>query len=145
MTRELHAETDVQRAESTRHVPAEVLERGYEPRDAPARKVALGAGALFSLMLVGLLVAGVLLHFLRSGSDETAPPFADMRPVPPPPRLLEAEAPPLGPPLHPPAVGRSAPPAVEAAMRRVEEAGWGEDRPPPSAEEVAREHRSDSR
>ena len=143
MTRELHAETDVQRAESTEQVSPEARERGFEPRDAPARKVAFGAAALFSLMLVGLLVAGLLLVYLRSQSPELAPPFANTQPAPPSPRLLTTEVPPLGPPLHPPTPGRSAPPALEAAMRRVEQAGWGESLPPPSPQQVAREHRSD--
>jgi len=144
MTRELHAETDVQRAEHAEQISPEARERGYEPRDAPARKVALGAAALFSLMLVGLLVAGLLLAWLRGQSPEPAPPFAGTQPAPPPPRLLTTEVPPLGPPLHIPAAGRSAPPALKAAMRRVEEAGWGESLPPPSPQQVAREHRSDA-
>ena len=103
--------------------------------------MALGAAALFSLMLLGLLVSAILLHVLRSQSHDSAPPFANARLVPPAPRLLEAEAPPLGPPLNPPAPGRSVPPAVDRAMRQVEEAGWGEALPPPAAQDVAREHR----
>lgn len=140
MTRELHAETDVQRAGSIEHVPAEERERGYEPQDAPPRHVALGAAALFSLMLVGLLVAGVLLHILHGRSPDPAPPFAATRQAPPAPRLLGVEAPPLAPPLHPPETGRNASPAIEKAMQRVEEAGWGENLPPPPTPDVAHRH-----
>ncbi len=145
MTRELHAETEVQRAESAEQADPEARERGYEKRDAPAGRVALAAGSLFALMLVGLLVAGLLIAYLRSKSPESAPPFAAAPAEPPAPRLLETEVPPLEPPLRTHVPERTAPPAVEAAMRQVEETGWGEDLPAPPPEGMAREHRINAR
>jgi len=140
MTRELHSETEVQRGEGAGQISPEERERGYEASDAPARGVALGAASLFGLMVVGLLTAGLLIAYLRDHSEEPAPPFAEVRTVPLPPRLLETMAPPLERLRHPPASTPSPPPAIEAAMEKIERQGWRDDLPSPTAEDVARDH-----
>jgi hypothetical protein len=138
MTRGLHADTKVQRGD-TSAVPEEVLRRGYEPEDAPAKGVALGTAAFFALVLLGLLVAAPIVWALeQSLPPATAPRSA---PEPPEPQLLTK-----------PLVERRdieaaqqmrlerGPVTIEQAMRRVAAEGWGDTPPAPSTVETARNH-----
>jgi len=140
MTRELHSETEVQRGDSDAQVSPEERERGYEASDAPAGRVALGAASLFGLLVVGLVSGGLLVLYLRDHSEEPVPPFADIRLVPPTPRLLESMAPPLDRLRRPQTSTPSSSPAIEAAMEQVQQQGWRDDLPAPPAEDVARDH-----
>ncbi|BBC72775.1 conserved hypothetical protein [Altererythrobacter sp. B11] len=123
MTRALHEETEVQRAENPDVVPAEVRERGYEPTDAPPAKVAAGLGGFLALMLAGLGAAATLTALTsRNGRLEE-------RAVPPP-VFPDASKPPL---LVDPVAHRRAIEAqarahlrradMEAATRAVEREG----------------------
>ncbi len=138
MTRGLHAETKVQRGD-TSAVPEEVRRRGYEPRDAPARGVVLGTAAFFALVVLGLIVAAPIVWVLEQAlPPPTAPRSA---PEPPAPRLLTK-----------PLIERQriearqqmrlerGPVTIEDAMRRVVAEGWGDTAPAPSTVEAARNH-----
>lgn len=140
MTRPLHHRTKVQRAEGAEAAAPEERQRGYEPSDASPRRVVLVSAALLGLMVTGLVVAGILLRYLRAHSPDPAAPFAEVRPVPPAPRLLTGQAPPLDSFQADPVATPAPEEAMKAAMRQVEAAGWGEDRPAPSATQAAREH-----
>lgn len=138
MTRGLHADTKVQRGD-TSAVPEDVLRRGYEPKDAPARGVALGTAAFFALAVLGLLVAAPVVWTLeRSLPPAIAPRSA---PQPPAPRLLTE---PLLEREHIEARQQMrlerGPVTIEEAMRRVAAEGWGDTAPAPSTVEAARNH-----
>jgi hypothetical protein len=138
MTRGLHADTKVQRGD-TSAVSDDVLRRGYEPKDAPAKGVALGTAAFFALAVLGLIVAAPIVWALEQAlPPATAPRSA---PEPPAPRLLTK-----------PLIERQSieaaqhmrlergPVTIEEAMRRVAAEGWGDTAPAPPTAEAARNH-----
>lgn len=73
--------------------PADVVSKGYDPRDVPARSVAyVGIGLFAGIIVSGAIVAGLLAQFDRLARPEptTALEAADL--VPPGPRLETAPA-----------------------------------------------------
>jgi len=149
MTRPVHEDTDVQRAEAGEEVSQEERERGYEQSDVPAGKVALGLGGLLGLIVLGLAFGWSELSLLLTNEDRRSPPFANVELLPPEPRLLTGPNRDTRRFSHPPVDATSLlPPApIRRAMEEVARQGWNEQGalPAPATQAVAREHRERAR
>ena len=141
MPRALHTDTRTQRADDPERVSAHARALRHEPRDAPPRGVAAGIAGFLLLMLIGLGVAALLLRHFDATYPVRAAPFAGIARTPPGPRLL---ADPAAERRRIEARDRAhieRKGAIETAMRAVAAAGWPDpEMPPPSAEQVARDH-----
>ena len=142
MTRPLHPETRVQRAQSSETASRADRERGYEPADAPPKAVAVGLAALLGLMVLGLLMAALLLRHIENAEDADPPdPFSQVNLPHPEPSLLvhpEEERLRLEAAAHARLARGQMP--IEEAMRQMAERGWEEKAPAPSTSRVARAH-----
>ena len=134
MTRPPHPDTEDQRADTPAAVSDQARKLGYEPADAPARKVAIGMGGLTLLMIAALILCGLLLKGLAA--DEPPAGAATAHVDPPPPHLEQGiiahEQPQPG--NAPP------PPAIRRGMAEVEARGWGDAAPALSPDDAARAH-----
>lgn len=146
MTRPVHKDTDVQRAQSGEGVSDEARQRGYEDSDVPAGKVALGLLGLLGLIVVGIAFSWTELTVLLTDEDNDSPPFAQVEFIPPEPRLLTGPNRDTNHFSQPPVEVQGPPAPVRRAMEQVARQGWREAEvaPPPATEAVAREHRDSS-
>ena len=143
MIRDLHPHTKPQRATSPGNVPQRARRLGYEPSDFSPGRIAQGLAALFLFLGIVMAALALLNGQLAPEHSSVSAYAAKMRfrsPAPPletgqkeKPRELnvmeERE-------LTRPGPGEQ---AVDAAMKAVAGKGWGEEAPPPSPAEVARE------
>jgi hypothetical protein len=88
MTRPPDPQTKPQRAPKENAQPEGKRERGYEERDAPPAKVALGAAGFYAILLFGIAAAAVTITFV-------APRMGLVAHAPAKPRFADASLPPL--------------------------------------------------
>jgi hypothetical protein len=88
VSRPLHPETKPQRAARKSAPPKARRAQGYEDRDAPPAKVALGAMAFYAVMVLGLAGAAMTISLV-------APRMGLVAHAPAKPRFAHASLPPL--------------------------------------------------
>jgi hypothetical protein len=133
MTRELHTATEVQRAADPTVVPEADRRKGFELRDAPPLKVVAGVAGFAGLLFFGIGFAAATIAVFNGGRLADFPKAKPIFAHADEPQLLD----------HPEAHRRELvaaasrnldPKAVEAAIRQVESAGWGETASPTPTE-----------
>lgn len=130
MIRDLHPHTKPQRTRNPEHIDPRARDLGYEPRDWPVAKVAIGLALLLLFLVVTALGARPLMHGIGPGWPTESALAAHQHFIAPGPQLetaprldrerLEAAQ---------QAALHAAPQSIDDAMRAAAERGWHDGGP----------------
>lgn len=113
-------------------LPPALMARGYEPSDAPIRKVVLVLAGLLGSILLGMAGVALMFHFFADGGAAREVAAGQPLPRSGPQLLVHSESEGKAIVAETKANLRRGPIPIGEAMRRVAAAGWGGSEPEPA-------------